>query len=267
MDTLNYEIDTSIDGEKLRRARAAQGLSQRALARLTDIRIATLANLEKGEPVQTLTVRALVKLAAAVCVDPGTLLKRGETDIEPASDDVKVEALLAQAGKAVNRDDIAWSLGWSLERTSAALKALETRLQGTGQRLRLAKFGWYAVGPSQDVLTNDETARAARSTMSEYGMHRRHAKILRRLVNGRRLAGVHTGQAYELGKKNPTADLILANLVVAADNEILLTDDVAFSLCMERRVRTAAGSAVEPRVRPQRAGYAVDRAAPKNRHF
>lgn len=261
------DIDVRINGAKLSQARTAQGLSQRALGRLADIRMGTLAKLERGEPVQTLTVRALVKLADAVCVDPSTLLVRSEEPVDPEPDDVKVEALLAQAGKAVNRDDIAWSLEWTLDRTNDALKALERRLAPTGQRLRAAKFGWYAVGASQDVLSDDETARSTRVTMTEYGLHRAHAKLLSRLANGRKVGSIHTSQRYEFGKKNPIADLILARMVVPVEDQIVLSEDVAFSLNIGRRARTAPTPPVEPRVRRQRAGYSVDRAEPKNRDF
>jgi transcriptional regulator with XRE-family HTH domain len=142
-----------LNGETLKRARLNKNLNRRELSRLTTIRIAQLEALERGKPCELVTIGSLVKLGRALGIEPAQLLAPDGQDREPADDDVKVEALLAQVGKAVNRDDMAWALGWSIERTRDALKALDERLTGTGQRLRPTKFGWYGLGPAGGVIS------------------------------------------------------------------------------------------------------------------
>jgi len=60
-------------GKRLRAARQAQGLTQEALARRSDVSINTIAKLESGKVHQPLPETAR-KLAAALGVDPAWLL-------------------------------------------------------------------------------------------------------------------------------------------------------------------------------------------------
>ncbi len=62
-----------IDGMQLRRLRRARALSQRDLARITGIAQDTISQLETGKrEAQPRTIR---KLAEALSVEPGTLMK------------------------------------------------------------------------------------------------------------------------------------------------------------------------------------------------
>jgi len=253
-----------LNGELLCRERAARSFSRRALSRMTDIRVAHLTALENGASCEKLTVGSLSRLAAALCVAPESLLVQSAAHRDPEPDDVKVEAVLAQVGKAVNRDDIAWALDWSLERVNAALLALEARLQRTGQRLRRGKFGWFGLAATGDVLTVEESANIERATISEYGLKRKHAAVLFQLAApGRRLSmrmGQRDGVAHD-----PRADLLRGQLIgIHVDGGLALCESVAFSLCVGR-VATAPPRPIKPQDRNARAGYSINRVRRKPR--
>lgn len=240
--------ETRVNGEVLRRARVARNLSQRALARDVNLRLGQLVAMEKSGHSDRLTLGALYKLADSLCVEPASLLTQQTAVREPAPDDVAVEALLATVGKATNRDDIAWALGWDLERVNRALLALEQRLRASGQRLRRAKFGWFCLAAADDVLGVDQALNITRVTFSEHGITRDHARVLYRLAQGTRLSRTHTGRpsARRTRNSNPTGDLLRAGMLGIGEDGVFLTPEVAFSLCLDE-VQTVAARALKPR--------------------
>jgi len=255
---MEHDRTIRLNCEAMRRARAAQNLSQRALARITDIRIAQLISMEQGGGCEKITLGSLCRLAEALCVDAASLLSRTSEPRPAQPDDVQVEAILAQVGKAVNRDDIAWALSWEIERVNAALVALERRLEGTGQRLRRAKFGWFGLAAAGDVLDAEKSANSERATFSEYGIQLRHARILSLLAEGKKIRQTHANAGTGTRGHNPVGELLRANLIGIGQHGIAISEDVAFSLCLDA-VETAPAGSLRPQDRNPRAGYSINR--------
>lgn len=247
-----------LDGDAIREARVLSELSRRRLAHKTDIRIAQLVQIEQGAVCERLTLGALSRLAHALDVEPASLLAT-ERPIpqSPAEDDVRIEALLAEVGKGMNRDDLAYVLGWDLERTQNALDALATRLAATGQRLTPLKFGWYRLAPSHKVMTRQERAAVGRTALGEYGPSKGHAKVLASLLRpdgAERAVLPRHKHEFGHGRSSITA-LIAAGLVGSTERGVALTEAVAFSLCAEPDVPTVPGTRIRPQMRLMRARY------------
>lgn len=240
-----------LNGEAIKRGRLTLNLSQRALARNTDIRLGFLLKLESGGSSERVTLGQLYKLADALSVDVATLLSDGRASHPPKPDDVLVEAALAQVGKAVNKDDLAWALGWEPGRVTDALAALAARLEATGQRLRQHKFGWWGLSPAVGVLGDSSAADLDRATLSEFGLRLSHAKILHKLLAGRPLRRLTPTGA---DKATPVGELLRARLVSVVDDGVVMNADVAFSLCLDD-VPVASGGLLRPQRRKHRAVY------------
>jgi transcriptional regulator with XRE-family HTH domain len=256
---MNEPRRITLNTEALRRARVTQNLSQRALSRIADIRLGQILLLEKGETCERLTISMLYRLADALSTDVAALLSREHAENQRGSDDVIVEAALAQVGKAVNRDDLAWALGWNLERVNAALKALGARLEGTGQRLREHKFGWYGLSSAAGTLSEEVAADLDRATLSEFGLQLRHAKVLRRLMRGKPLSGVQLTKHTTV--VSPVGELLRANLIGLRADGLGINPEVAFSLCLGDDCPTAEPQPLKPQLRKHRARYVNDRSA------
>lgn len=245
-----------LNGDLIRRARLARRLSQRIVAGNAQMSPAQLQKLESSGRCERLTLAALFKLAETLSVEPATLLQHPSAGETSGPDDVVVEAALASIGKAVNRDDIAWALGWELGRVDDALLVLASRLQGTGQRLALAKFGWYRLTPAEGALSKAATANLRRAAIAEYGIKLNHARILRRLAQGERLKPSQArGRWGRVG--NPFSILGGAGLVDFDGGEVCLTEAAAFSLCLDG-VRTTPSPEIKPMARRMRAPYSGD---------
>lgn len=245
-----------LNAEAIKRARISANLSQRALARNTDIRLGYVLSLEKGGSCERLTLAQLYKLADALSIDVAALLSDDRSTRAPEPDDVVVESALAQVGKAVNKDDLAWALGWEPGRVTDALNSLATRLETTGQRLRPHKFGWWGLSPAGGLLNETEAADLDRATLSEFGLRLSHAKVLYKLLDGKplpRMSPVSTS-----GRPAAVGELLRANIVGVTDDGVLLNPDVAFSLGLED-IPVGRPSKLRPQQRSPRAVYSQNR--------
>lgn len=87
-------------GNNIRRIRLRRGITQEALAGLTSLSRASIANIEKGR--QRLLVHTLWEIARALDVDPGELFPR--TAAEPVSSGrARVTGTLADQPPAVRQ--------------------------------------------------------------------------------------------------------------------------------------------------------------------
>jgi hypothetical protein len=75
------------------------------------------------------------------------------------TDDVLVEAALARHGSSITRHDLAIALQWDLGRVERALRALDSRLAGTGLCLRRSGWDSYSLTARPRVLWTDEAER------------------------------------------------------------------------------------------------------------
>lgn len=245
-----------LNGDLIRRARLARNLSQRIVARNAQLLPAQLLKLERSGRCEQLTLGALFRLADALCVEPASLLEHSHEARIPKADDVAVEAALASVGRATNRDDIAWALGWDLERVNRALRALEERLQMTGQRLGAVKIGWYSLAPADDVLPHQARANLQRAAITEFGLPLRHARLLRKLANGEPIKPNQVRGRWDR-LTNPVSVLVSAGLADFDGREVRLTEATAFSLCVDH-VQHVPGPDPKPQARRMRAAYSAD---------
>ena len=245
----------TLNTDALRRGRAERGLSHRQLSRMTDIRLVTLLGMEKGGPCDRVTLGMLSKLADALGIEPAALLGTTRDEVPPEPDDVQVEAALAQTGKLVNSDDLAWALGWDIERTRRALLALEQRLRTTGQRLRKGSYGWFGLSAARGVLSTDAAAAVERATFSESGIQRGHAQVLLQIAAGAKIHNTRPDSGKRVWRGPDTVGRLLrANLIGPTDDGLGLNPDVAFSLCLEN-VPLCEPTPVRPQMRGNRAPH------------
>ena len=85
-----------------------------------------------------------------------------QLDWHRTADDRAVEALLACVGEPCTAQQLAYGLGWTLNRTVDALQRLEASLANTGQILTRLGHHSYTLGPRPGLLNDREIARCLR---------------------------------------------------------------------------------------------------------
>lgn len=161
-----------LDAEFIRTRRVELGMSRRALARRLAVSMTVVLRLEEGSRDHNISLRLLANLAERLGCRITDLITEDSDGpaATAATDDVKVEAILVDAGQAVFRDDIACGLGWDLDRTTAAIERLSARLHGTGQQLHSYRVGWWRIIATPAALTKTERIGATRARLSDGGM-------------------------------------------------------------------------------------------------
>lgn len=172
-----------IDGGKVAELRRLAGLSQRALARLLAVAPMTMRRIEEGGGHGDLTMRFVDRLAKQLGTDVASLLPE-PTEIEPAGDDVAVEAALADVGRYVSLDELGRALGWSSQRAERALQALEARLATTGTMVKRKRVE-YTLGPRRTAITEAQYEALQRVSINRWGLHLGTARVLRDVIDGR----------------------------------------------------------------------------------
>jgi transcriptional regulator with XRE-family HTH domain len=138
-----------LDGQAIRRHRLAAGLSRRQVAPLLNLSQTAIRNLERGVNHDELTIRHVRRLAHVLGVGVSELLAQPpERAIAPEADAAVVGAALSRRTDSIHRDQLAFGLGWTLERTQTALERAQTNLDSCGLRLRIEGRGncWLASG-------------------------------------------------------------------------------------------------------------------------
>lgn len=148
-----------IDPAVVRARRFELGVAERVLGDALGVEPGVIRRLERGHSQDQLTVSFVVDLAEALMLPIHHLLEQEDRPPEPPRDDdaATVGAVLARIGEHTHVDVLADKLGWTVDRTDAALDALEGRLHAVGQTL-----GWTGDSLVRIAdLYNDETVRAA----------------------------------------------------------------------------------------------------------
>lgn len=189
--------------------RAALGLSRYELAQASGLTTGTLEHIEHRGTHDNLQLDSAVKLAAALGVPVADLLQRERPGPAAIRGDVAVEALLAEQRRPIPAEDLAATLGWTLARTLAALRALDHRLSGTGQALQRLPPHRYALVPAATGLTPVQRRDAGRQELRRLDVAT--AKVLHRVVCGPRQA--RSWNAYTEEERPHLARLISLELV------------------------------------------------------
>lgn len=160
--------------EQLRRHQQHSGLSLWELGDLLGIHPHLLHVGDASDALLDQPVRILIDLARRLDLHPADLVtalqplldhQRREDTITAPSDEPDTRTVLvalATAGTPLTTDQLATALGWTLDRTAAALEYAAGRpeLAGPYALRRVAPAG-YTLGPRLDVLRPDQRANLA----------------------------------------------------------------------------------------------------------
>ncbi len=214
----------------IRNRRLALCLSQRAVADQIAANTAMVSRIEAGERVRDIPLHQLMALADTLQMHPGDLFashSQERVDRPLTADEVKVHAAITESTRRTSREELARTFGWTLKRTTQALRSLETQLQDTGQQLKYSPQGW-SLRARPGVLDDHEQELLAREQISDRGLTQSDARVLQDIVIGR---GDHN---WERKLSNPqrvsVARLIKLGVVHKTEEGLELTDDAAFSL-------------------------------------
>jgi transcriptional regulator with XRE-family HTH domain len=247
-----------IDSRFIALRRFELGISRRYVAKQVAVSVSVIRRLESMPSDHGVSTRLLAQLADVLSVDIRQLFAGELEEITGAlADDIKVEACLVRVGKMVNRDDLARGLAWKLPRVTAALEALEQRLEGTGQRLNQGRFGWYGLVPAGEALTRKEIRATSRAHLADHGMNLIEANTLNRVLR----ADLEQRKGAKRSANAAVSDvrssrIVSAGLVEPLEGMAALSVDAQFSLCLldERARRPVAAGHKAFRPREQRGG-------------
>jgi transcriptional regulator with XRE-family HTH domain len=172
-----------LDVGEVIRLRLARGLSIRRLAVKSGVSPTLIRGLERGHNHAMLNLRFLTRLAAALEVPPEALLRPELRADSIGDDDVRVEAALAMANRAIDIAEIAGALGWSMKRSRDAITALAARVDGTGQVLIDA--GWRKVQLVPAPLPPAEALKVRQLSARSRGLTVSTGRALRDFLAGR----------------------------------------------------------------------------------
>jgi len=146
----------------LRRQRLALGLSVRSLAERTGLTTAAIEHLERhGDLPQRSPAR---RVREALGLPPP--VDDHDSPMTP-TDDITVEALIVDQRVACSADCLADALTWTLPRVLAAIRALDRRLQGTGQTVIQDADRRYTLGSRTSVIYSAARRRAHEVNLSD----------------------------------------------------------------------------------------------------
>jgi transcriptional regulator with XRE-family HTH domain len=213
----------------IRSRRLEVGMTRRQLADACKATDRALLGLERGENHAQFPLFRVALIAEALGVSIADLLVgRGEA-MEPASNDVRVEAALLTLHRHPRARDVRHALGLSEFEWDEAITGLRQRLAPTGATLVHHESGHCWVGAREGVLTRAELEAVKRPerARTELGVHQ--ARMLSRILNG-------DDDPRRLAASQRRTDLIALGYLERNDfirlqgNRYALSGDIAYSL-------------------------------------
>lgn len=180
---MNDPPDALVNSRLALHLRIQAGLARRTLANQIGVSETVIRGIEDGHNHETLTLALVLRLATALGTTPPRLQTPDQTIQPPTDDDVIVESALATLARSVPAHDLATALDWTLERTVAALKALQRRLHGTGQALILDQWNKARLVPAPG-LSDTQLLALSQLSPRQRGLTPATARVLRDLLNG-----------------------------------------------------------------------------------
>ena len=232
-----------LNGRLIADRRAVLGLSRHELAQASGMAAGTLAHIENHGIHDNLQLDSAVKIAAALGIDIADLLERARPGTAAIRGDVAVEALLAQERRAIPAEDLAATLGWTLARTLAALRALDRRLSGTGQALQRLPVHRYGLVPAMTAVSRRQRRDTARRQLRTLDVDT--ARVLHRIVCGQRQD--RRWNAYTDDDRRHVAHLVNVGLVHDAGGQLEISAELIENLGL-RHPRGQAGDATDMRM-------------------
>jgi transcriptional regulator with XRE-family HTH domain len=221
-------VSAIIDLELIKTLRLSGRLSQRALADRLGVSQTVVRSLETGADHGAHPLHFLVRLATALGTTPGALLQGRSSERQVDTDDVKLEAALAIAGRELRRPAIAKAFGWDLDRVTAAADAFGRRLEGTGLMLQTHEGGRYAIRPRTEVLTDTEVSVLERGEVARKGLPVSALRLLKDVA----LDNVAADFERRASNSDRVAlgTLLKVKLIEEGGGTYRLTDTAAFSI-------------------------------------
>jgi len=202
------------------------------------IRRNAINNLESpGEnALRSLTFDQLSVMAAVYGIELTDILDwlRGEprgarNRVEPG-DAAKIEAALAEADEPMDREWLAVSFGWTLERSQAALDAVVERMRDGGQALMQPTSGRYRLIARPEVLSRDEQqALQNQRRRTDHNLSRAEATVLRVVLDQPNQTCTHAAFT-DPAERDAIAELLRTGKLLEFDNSLHVHEDIAFSL-------------------------------------
>jgi transcriptional regulator with XRE-family HTH domain len=206
--------------------RAALGLSRYDLAQASGLATGAIEHIETNGTHDNLQLTAAIQLAGALGIAIADLLQPTARKPTVGRGDIAVEALLAEQRRPLSAEDIARILDWTLRRTLAALRALERRLDGTGQALQHLPIHQYALVPAATALTTAQRRDAGRRQLDRLDVAT--AQVLHRVVRGPRQD--RRWNAYSDDERPHVAKLISLGLVNDTGGQLQLSTELMANL-------------------------------------
>ncbi len=174
-----------LDTAAVHRLRVQAGYSVRRLARALGTSATTIRGIEDGSNHHQLPLSLIDRLANALGTTTPELFPRPTAvPALPGDDDRTIETALHSLDGIVAISDLARALGWSLDRTRAALEALDTRLHGTGSRLHRNAWQQCALRPAAEHLSIDQQHALQRIGPRRRGLTNTTARVLMASARG-----------------------------------------------------------------------------------
>jgi transcriptional regulator with XRE-family HTH domain len=219
---------TLLDIELIATLRLERSLSERAVARALGVSPPTVGRLEAGAGHRSLTIARLLQLAELLGAEPAALLTRPSPSLnETTPDEHKLQAALLASRHRVRTEELAEALGWTLQRTTSALRRLARSSASTGAALTRTGAGWQ-LGARDGVLTRSQRQRLERVRIRRHGLTLRQTSLMRAILDGQIDA--------EWERKASNADrvdlavLLRAGYATRRQGQITAADEVTRSL-------------------------------------
>ena len=223
--------------------RLDRGLSPRDVAERSGLSHNAIANLENEDSTalrgltfdQLSTIAAIYGIALADLLDALRSEATGRQTRPDAKDAAKIQAALADAGEAIDRDGLAIGLQWTLERTQDALDTLIDTLRGSGQSIVRTKDGRYRLIARPNLLTSDERERLrAASARTDRNLTVPEATVLRVLLDQPNESGTRA-MFSDPEQQEAISALLRAGTLLESQDGFHIHDDIAFSLLRRYR--------------------------------
>lgn len=220
---------TILDPARLQKLTERHQLTYRELGDLLDL---DPQDLRLGLPAKRLPVAALNRLAELLGETPLTTGPPADSDLDRA----RLGAHLATTVNGATRDDMAYALGWPLDRLERALASLDAALGDNGLRV-IAFKGRLRIAGRLEHTTAQSRQRASQSTITS--VDNDLARALYGAIGERALPArtdsSNIDQARRLGLVEPAG----------GRGAVRLAESVRFSLCLD-----ASGTRSSPVGRP-----------------
>lgn len=213
-----------MNGRLIAERRWALGISRADLARLTGLSWTLVTMLEEEHEPPFVTLDAARRLARALAVDLNGIADSCHAPVA-ASDDVRLERLLASADGAHTYAELAFAMEWPLQRVIAAAAGLEHRLVDTGQALKTSPRGVRLASRGGRYTTCD----LARLRPPPANLTKRQAELLRIAIFG--TSEQRCCENLDEVQRSDAADLCRLGLLESSQlYGMRLTDNATFSL-------------------------------------